>query len=29
MVEDGRILVTCEFCNAKYEFSPDSVLDGC
>jgi len=27
MVEDGRILVTCEFCNAKYEFSPDSVLD--
>lgn len=29
MVEDGRILVTCEFCNTKYEFSPDSVLDGC
>jgi molecular chaperone Hsp33 len=29
MVEGGRILVTCEFCNAKYEFSPDSVLDGC
>jgi molecular chaperone Hsp33 len=28
MVEDGRILVTCEFCNAKYEFSPDTVLDG-
>jgi molecular chaperone Hsp33 len=29
MVEDGRILVTCEFCNAKYEFSPDTVLDEC
>jgi molecular chaperone Hsp33 len=29
MVEDGRILVTCEFCNAKYAFSPDSVLQGC
>ncbi|MGZ8367827.1 MAG: Hsp33 family molecular chaperone [Rhodoplanes sp.] len=27
MVEDGRILVTCEFCNAKYAFSPDSVLE--
>lgn len=29
MVEDGRILVTCEFCNAKYAFSPDSVLEDC
>jgi molecular chaperone Hsp33 len=29
MVEDGRILVTCEFCNTKYEFSPDTVLDEC
>jgi molecular chaperone Hsp33 len=27
MVEDGRILVTCEFCNAKYEFSPEAVLE--
>ncbi len=25
MVEDGRILVTCEFCNAKYEFTPAEV----
>ncbi len=29
MVEDGRILVTCEFCNAKYTFSPESVLEDC
>jgi molecular chaperone Hsp33 len=29
MVEDGRILVTCEFCNAKYAFSPESVLEDC
>ncbi len=29
MVEDGRILVTCEFCNAQYAFSPESVLEGC
>ena len=29
MVEDGRILVTCEFCNAKYSFSPESVLEDC
>jgi molecular chaperone Hsp33 len=29
MVEDGRILVTCEFCNAKYSFAPESVLEGC
>jgi len=25
MVEDGRILVTCEFCNANYLFAPDEV----
>jgi len=29
MVEDGRILVTCEFCNAQYAFSPESILEGC
>jgi molecular chaperone Hsp33 len=29
MVEDGRILVTCEFCNEKYAFSPESVLEDC
>lgn len=28
MVEDGRILVTCEFCNMKYAFSPDAVANG-
>lgn len=26
MVEDGRIQVTCEFCNTRYRFEPDSVL---
>ena len=25
MVEDGRISVTCEFCNANYVFAPDEV----
>jgi molecular chaperone Hsp33 len=25
MVEDGRILVTCEFCSANYVFQPDEV----
>ncbi len=25
MVENGRILVTCEFCNATYDFKPDEV----
>ena len=25
MVEDGRILVTCEFCSANYEFAPGDV----
>jgi molecular chaperone Hsp33 len=28
MVENGRILVTCEFCSAKYEFAPDEVDAG-
>ena len=23
MVEDGKIRVTCEFCNARYDFDPD------
>lgn len=27
MVEDGRIKVTCEFCNASYTFDP-AELDG-
>lgn len=25
MVEDGRIVVTCEFCSTRYTFSPDDV----
>lgn len=25
MVEDGRILVTCEFCNARYALDPESI----
>jgi len=25
MVEDGRITVTCEFCNSSYEFAPEDV----
>lgn len=28
MVENSRILVTCEFCNTQYAFSPDSVGAG-
>jgi redox-regulated HSP33 family molecular chaperone len=27
MVEDGRISVTCEFCNATYVFAPGEVAD--
>lgn len=26
MVEDGRISVTCEFCNTRYAFEPGSVI---
>lgn len=26
MIEDGRIAVTCEFCNTRYLFEPESVL---
>jgi molecular chaperone Hsp33 len=25
MVEDGKISVTCEFCNSSYEFAPGEV----
>jgi molecular chaperone Hsp33 len=25
MVEDGKIAVTCEFCNSTYDFAPDEV----
>jgi redox-regulated HSP33 family molecular chaperone len=25
MVEDGRISVTCEFCNSNYVFQPEDV----
>jgi molecular chaperone Hsp33 len=25
MVEDGKIAVTCEFCNRTYDFAPDEV----
>ena len=25
MVEDGKIAVTCEFCNRTYDFAPDDV----
>jgi molecular chaperone Hsp33 len=25
MVEDGKIAVTCEFCNRVYDFAPDEV----
>lgn len=25
MVEDGKIAVTCEFCNSTYDFTPDEV----
>lgn len=25
MVEDGEIVVTCEFCNARYRFDPDTL----
>jgi molecular chaperone Hsp33 len=25
MVQDGRILVTCEFCNTSYDFKPEDV----
>ena len=28
MVEDGKISVTCEFCNETYDFRPDDVADG-
>jgi len=28
MVENGKISVTCEFCNAKYVFAPDEVETG-
>jgi redox-regulated HSP33 family molecular chaperone len=24
-VQEGRIGVTCQFCSARYEFSPDEV----
>jgi molecular chaperone Hsp33 len=27
MVEDGMISVTCEFCSAKYRFTPEDVCD--
>lgn len=26
MIEDGRISVTCEFCNTRYEFDPATVI---
>ncbi|MDC7786219.1 Hsp33 family molecular chaperone [Rhodoplanes sp. TEM] len=26
MIEDGRISVTCEFCNTRYEFDPTTVI---
>jgi molecular chaperone Hsp33 len=26
MVENGAISVTCEFCNATYQFAPDEVI---
>ncbi len=25
LVEDGKIAVTCEFCNRTYDFAPDEV----
>jgi redox-regulated HSP33 family molecular chaperone len=25
MVEDGRITVTCEFCNSSYVFAPHEI----
>lgn len=25
MLEDGRIVVTCQFCSARYEFDPDAI----
>jgi len=25
MVQDGKIQVTCEFCNASYDFQPEDV----
>jgi molecular chaperone Hsp33 len=25
MLEDGRVVVTCQFCSARYEFDPDEV----
>jgi molecular chaperone Hsp33 len=28
MVEDGKISVTCEFCNSKYVFKPEDVAPG-
>ena len=27
MVEDGKISVTCEFCNSTYVFAPDEVAE--
>jgi molecular chaperone Hsp33 len=25
MVEDGRVVVTCEFCGRRYDFAPGEV----
>jgi molecular chaperone Hsp33 len=25
MVEDGRVTVTCEFCNSTYVFAPEEI----
>jgi molecular chaperone Hsp33 len=25
MLENGRIVVTCQFCSARYEFDPDAI----
>jgi molecular chaperone Hsp33 len=27
MVENGKIIVTCEFCNSTYDFDPAEVAD--
>jgi molecular chaperone Hsp33 len=28
MLEDGRVVVTCQFCSARYEFDPDELGSG-
>ena len=27
MVEDGKIVVTCEFCSTRYDFDPGEIED--